>query len=188
MKEKIITGLVLVFLLTGFVTAEFKEWKPPECEVRTDEIGRQICCYVYIENTGPVLDSILVEMQVRPPGMQPLVLISHGLCDENTPENTYVHWMNMGAGPQNRMGSMLCTENDDVFVDMGSNELDIYLISVDKCWDTPPQGNVKLPPYGAGKFIGTMDSDGNLEEPVDVWLYVIGGGVIIMGLIWFSKR
>lgn len=159
MKTKNLIFLLATLVLINFVVADTQmitEYKAPDVKV----VGNKIYVRVYLENPTNIdmPDYWLVELQVRPKGQFPLSFLEdlgllplYGIgqqstCDPQHPENVHKEFL---LTAHEKMSFELVSQ-----VPRGT--YDLYLISVTKCWNREPIGNVAVSPYYRGKKIGVV--------------------------------
>ena len=145
------------------VSREVKKncFSPSECSVSI---------VLELQNKGQTkLSQYLLELQVRPRGqpVQSIVSPTLGTCDNANPQNVHKTVYNWERLEQVKIDLQTSTNELGQFnlAHSPTGEFDIYLISVNKCYNTQPTGNVPLPPYEYAWLIDSIDiTPDNPEE------------------------
>ena len=134
--------------------------------------GNDVSMNYHIENSGgDMTKNWLIEMQVRPKGLQPLAFVGgQETCSADAPNNVHKDF-NLKAGEKAEME--LNTRVED-------GEYTVYALSVDKCFSEG--GNKKVLPYGSGiKIADIVVGDGGGVTPTpdkNILLFILVGAVI----------
>jgi len=135
--------------------------------------GRTITMQFNIKNTGASMTSDwIIEMQPRPYGLLPMSVVNtNELCNADYPENVHVNFR-LVSGEINTV-TLISTVPQD-------GKYDIYLLSRDKCYSTPPVGNIRVTPFPYSDLDSTVIIGQGNGDNIPIWM--VSGGIFIMFL------
>jgi len=170
-KDRSKIGLFLMALLGcilfvgGIVNAQNCMESPETCNIQTyagpsiSVDGNEITVTVYLKMVGNYMGhDAIIELQPREPGLLPLWLYPQQFsCDlDNHPENIHRYYALSYPGDQFPI---------TLKTNVPEGTYNLWLLSLDKCYDLPPEGNVGMSPYQRGTVIGTVTVTGT--EPTE---------------------
>lgn len=164
-------GLFLMALIGGVLTlgamvnAQDCMSSPSTCNIQTyaaptisvDGNEITVTAYLRIVDDSMSHDAIL-ELQPRAPGLLPLWLspLTYSCDLENHPENVHRYYGLTYSGQQFPI---------TIKTNVPEGTYNIWLLSLDKCYDLPPEGNIGMAPYYRGTIIGQVTITGT--EPTE---------------------
>jgi hypothetical protein len=163
-------------------TPQIVEYRPPTAEFKDGEVVGK----VYLENTGSadMQSPHIVEMQVQPPGSNPLSFVdpTSRTCDSSKPENVHKNYQ-IDSG--DRVQVTLRTDAPDQTQEHG-----VWFLTRNECYGE--SGNTQVEPYTQSQRLsynigGTTDSGGQ-KPPTETGspllpaaaLTLVGAGVVLL--------
>ena len=138
-----------------------------------------------IKNSGAdMVDTYILEMQVRPKGLLPLAFVSDQLaCDSDHPENVHKEFR-LSAGEQETIE----LEVSETVLDEG--EYDVYFMTRHKCFKDLTQEQIdnydsyqRVPPYKNSNKVATVTIGNPDSGNINYWYFGLSVVAIVAGII-----